>query len=409
MSPSEHEVRSGPGETETAALARVRAARTRLVLERPFLGALILYLPLNGRGACRSIATDARTLYFNPAYVLALSFSDTQFMLAHEALHCALGHFARRGARLRARWNSACDFAVNGLLVDDGMKAPSGALLNCAYRGLAAEEIYPLLPDDAARTTLDEHWFGAGQGGGDDRRSIDNPESDAAFPESHRDGLDEVELQLPRAAQAAALAQTWRGRLAASAFEAARSGRLAGHWGSVAEAAIEPRLPWRSLLARFLMRLARDDYSFARRSRREGDALLPGVESRAANLVVAVDTSGSIARQTLDDFLAEVDALKGQIRASITLLLCDSALAPDMPLRFFAWERVALPDAVSGGGGTRFAPVFEWVENEPAIPDALLYFTDAEGEFPALAPEYPVMWLVTGNSPVPFGERVQLN
>ena len=133
------------------------------------------------------------------------------------------------------------------------------------------------------------------------------------------------------------------------------------------------------------------------------------MESGEASLVVAIDTSGSIPREALERFVEEVDALKGQIRASIALLLCDAALAPGAPLRFFPWERIALPDGVSGGGGTRFTPVFEWVEQEPLRPDALLYFTDAEGEFPDRAPDYPVMWLVMGNAPVPFGERVPFN
>ena len=94
--------------SKAAALASLSAARTRLILERPFLGALILYLPLDARRRCRSLATNGRTLYFNPAYVLSLTFPETQFMLAHEALHCALGHFARRGGRLRAKWDMAC-------------------------------------------------------------------------------------------------------------------------------------------------------------------------------------------------------------------------------------------------------------------------------------------------------------
>ena len=397
------------GDTEAAALTRLAAARTRLVLERPFLGALILYLPLQARGRCRSLATDARSLYFNPAYVLSLAFAEVQFMLAHQALHCALGHFARRGARLRARWDRACDYAVNGLLIDDGMKAPSEAAWNPAFRGLSAEEIYPLLPDEEGGAMLDEHWFGAGCGGELTLQATDRPEADQERLEANRDGFEAVGVQLPTAREALALADTWRSRMAASALEAARAGRLAGHWGAFANAALEPRLPWRALLERFLMRVARDDYSFARRSRREGEALLPGMESGEANLVVAVDTSGSIPREALDDFIEEVDALKGQVRARIALLLCDAVLAQGMPSRFSPWEPIALPDGVSGGGGTRFTPVFEWVESEPVRPDALLYFTDAEGEFPALAPDYPVMWLVTGNAPVPFGERVQLN
>jgi predicted metal-dependent peptidase len=405
--------RGGRSETEAAALARLSAARTRLVLERPFLGALILYLPLHAHSRCRSFATDARALYFNPAYVLSLAFPDVQFMLAHQVLHCALGHLIRRGARLRARWDRACDYAVNGLLIDDGMKAPPEAGWNPAYRGLSAEEIYPLLPQTEDGPTLDEHGFGKGEGGGLPQHWADGPPldplADEAILEAHRDGLDEVGFRQPTARAANSLAQTWRSRMAASALEAARAGRLAAHWGAVADAALEPRLPWRALLERFLARVARDDYSFARRSRREGEALLPGMESGEANLVVAIDTRGSIPREALERFVEEVDALKAQIRASIALLLCDASLDPGAPLRFLPWERIVLPEGASGGGSTRFAPVFEWVEREPLRPDALLYFTDAEGEFPDRAPDYPVMWLVMGNAPVPFGERVQLN
>src|SRR3990170_2972105 len=183
------------GDTEAAALTRLSAARTRLVLERPFLGALILSLPLQARGRCRSLATDARSLYFNPAYVLSLAFAEVQFMLAHQALHCALGHFTRRGARPHAKWDRACDYAVNGLLIDDGMKAPPDAAWSPVFRGLSAEEIYPLLPQAEPGATLDEHWFGVGQGGDFERRSADRPEVEEAFLEAHRDCLDEVGFQ----------------------------------------------------------------------------------------------------------------------------------------------------------------------------------------------------------------------
>jgi len=38
-----------------------------------------------------------------------------------------------------------------------------------------------------------------------------------------------------------------------------------------------------------------------------------------------------------------------------------------------------------------------------------VYFTDAEGLFPEVEPNYPVTWLVKGKATVPFGVRVQLN
>jgi predicted metal-dependent peptidase len=70
---------------------------------------------------------------------------------------------------------------------------------------------------------------------------------------------------------------------------------------------------------------------------------------------------------------------------------------------------MVLPVEISGGGGTDFQPVFEWVAKEQLNPDLLVYFTDAEGQFPEREPAYPVAWLVKGKARTPFGIRIQLN
>jgi predicted metal-dependent peptidase len=133
------------------------------------------------------------------------------------------------------------------------------------------------------------------------------------------------------------------------------------------------------------------------------------LRSTTVELVLALDISGSVTYADFRAFVGEIDALKGQIHARVTLLGCDVALAPGGPWRFESWEPIAVPADLVGGGGTRFTPVFEWVEEQGARPDALLYFTDALGEFPPAPPGYPVLWLVKGSAPVPWGERVQLN
>jgi predicted metal-dependent peptidase len=404
---------SDASSAKTGALAKLRAARTRLVLERPFLGALVLHLPLTATRRCRTVATDARAFYFNPEFIASLSFAETQFVLAHEALHCGLLHFDRARHRIRQRWDRACDYAVNQLLVDDGMQRPRGALLDSTYRGLAAEDIYPLLDPERDETPLDEHWFGASPESaartGAESTTEETQLVDAAFLEAHRDGFDEVLTRATMLTPSESVASLWRDRMAASGIEAASTGRLGSVFRTVLDEFLQPRLPWRALLARFLMSLARDDYSFQRRSRRAEAAILPGLASGGVTLALALDTSGSIALQDFAEFITEVDALKGQVRARVTVLACDTTLVPGTPWRFEPWEPLALPEGLGGGGGTRFTPVFEWLAEEAAPPDALLYFTDALGEFPPRAPGYPVLWLVKGNAPVPWGERVQLN
>lgn len=425
---------------------KLGAARTRLILERPFIGALVLHLPMVPADPswCETVAGDPKAIYYNPDFIARLTLAETQFMLAHEALHCALCHFARRAHRVKKRWDVACDYAVNQLLTDEGLKPPAGALINPVYRGLTAEEIYPLIAQNTGEKTLDLHAFDCDSGGAwgpakggnrgfDPDRSISHSAGDkGARPgdtgnelaresalASTGGGAGEKRRQAPAmspmpaphlaASEHEELAQQWKSRLASAAEQAARAGRLGESWLRALDHLIQPQLPWRVLLARYLMNVARDDYSFQRLSRREGEAILPSLHSGQVNVVIALDTSGSIGNEEMREFVSEVDALKGQIRARITLHACDEKLDPRGPWIFESWEPVTLPQKLAGGGGTRFAPVFEWIEREGIRPDLLLYFTDAEGEFPAHEPAYPVVWLVKGRAPMPWGERVQLN
>ncbi len=407
-----------PPDAET----KLAMARTRLVLDKPFLGALVLRLPLQAANPswCATTATDARRLYYNRDYIDALSTEEVQFVVAHEALHCALGHFARRGHRVKRRWDLACDFAINPLLLADGLKPPPNALVLDLFDNMSAEEIYPCLDDNADGEPMDDHLYDSeGEASGGDGGS-GQPQPDtgggAGRKDTGRDGSGtprEGTLDArpdPLSAQAREeLARQWQRFLAGAAQQAKAAGRLSGGLARLVDGLLEPVLPWRTLLAHYLSQAARDDYSYQRPSRREGDFILPALKSEQVDVVVALDTSGSVTPDELAEFAAEVDALKGQLRARLTLLACDSALAADGPWIYEPWEEFRLPRRFQGGGGTDFQPVFAWLDRADRRPDLLLYFTDAEGEFPSREPAYPVVWLVKGRSPVPWGQRIQLN
>ncbi|MCG8081671.1 MAG: hypothetical protein JAY73_11730, partial [Candidatus Thiodiazotropha taylori] len=128
---------------------KLAAARTKLILDKPFLGALVMRLPMQEANPdwCPTTATDAKSFYYNPEYIDQLSLDETQFMLAHEALHCALSHFARRQHRTKLHWDMACDYAINPLLTEDGLKPPPGSLMLPQFSGMTAEEIYPCLDE----------------------------------------------------------------------------------------------------------------------------------------------------------------------------------------------------------------------------------------------------------------------
>ena len=368
---------------------KIAAARTRLILDKPFLGALALRLSLveADGGWCRSTWSDGTRLYYNRGYIDLLDVEQTQFAVSREALHCALLHLHRRGNRDRQRWQQACDHAVNALLLADGLKAPPDTRYAPEYAGLTADEIYPLLPESEQQAPPRD---------GERRDHGPPPQQPQARPPSP----DELDL----------LAARWRQRLAAAAQQAQQAGKLGADMARLVEAHLQPKLPWRSLLAQYLCQGARNDYSYTRPSSRRGDpAVFPGLRGEEIELVVAVDTSGSIREAEIGEFFAEIDAIKGQVRARIALLCCDAEIAANCPLFFEPWNEFRLEIDIKGGGGTDFRPVFDWVDRQHAPPDTLVYFTDAKGEFPSMAPVYPTLWLVKGNAEVPFGVRIQLN
>ena len=414
---------------------KLATARTQLILDKPFLGALVLRLPLVAadRKWCKTTATDARKLYYNPEYIDSLSLQETEFILAHEALHCGLAHFARRENRQKWRWDIACDYAINPLLLDEGLTAPYGILYDRGFADMTAEEIYPYLDKKMADQTIDQHIYDAeeddgdqGQGTGEMPSSSDQSEADGEVTEKGggnnvkgvtggraESDSDAGGAKRPRpltGQQREDLSVQWQQRLAGAAQQAMQAGKLAGSLARLVDHMLQPSLPWRMLLARYLSYIARNDYSYIRpSSRREGPAIFPSLRSTEVNIAVVVDTSGSISTDEISEFLSEINAIKGQLSARITLLACDAQLARDCPWTYEAWEEVTLPKKLIGGGGTSFVPPFQWLGEQDIKPDLLVYFTDAEGKFPEQEPTVDVLWLVKGKNKVPFGTRVQLN
>ncbi len=407
---------------------KLSAARTRLILDKPFLGALVLRLPTKAADPkwCPTTATDARCFYFNPDYIEVLSLAQLEFVLAHEALHCGLSHFARRHHRVRSRWDVACDYAINPLLIKEGFERPPGTLWDPSFDGMTAEEIYPYIDENTSDEPMDRHIYDAEDGGGSGTEPPIPEQSEpqpgdgpgGASAEGEQSGAqtrlspDPGGASQPRPlseSERESLAVQWQQRLAAAAQQAMQAGKLGADMARLVDHLLQPRLPWRMLLAHYVRAAGRDDFSYSRPSRREGAAILPSLRSVEIDVVVAVDTSGSISEHELTEFVGEIDAIKGQMRARITLLACDAELADGSPWVFEPWEECRFGGAIKGGGGTRFSPVFDWVEECDRHPDLVVYFTDGAGEFPARPPPYPVLWLVKGKRQVPWGQRVQLN
>ncbi len=415
------------GDTGDIDLAVIKAklikARTQLILDTPFLGNLVLRLPLVvADNWCKTSATDAKNFYYNAAFIAKLTPEQTKFILIHEALHCALTHFARRGHRSKHRWDLACDFAINPLLVAEGFKPPPNAVIFRQYEGMLAEEIYPLIDDKLDVEPLDQHLYN------------DNPSDDSRYKNT---GLNEQDLQQkptdksqskpassnnknttttlapkPKALkldEIKELATQWQRHLASSAQLAKQANKLSEHWGKMVDFFIQPQLSWRVLLAQYLSMSAHDDFSYYRTSRRElANAILPSLRSEHIYIAVAIDNSGSISLADIDQFISEINQIKANLSAEVLLFACDDKLTENSPWHYFAWQDLVFPASLGGGKGTNFIPVFDYLNRTDNTIDVLVYFTDAKGIFPKIEPHYSTIWLVKGKEAVPWGRRIQL-
>ncbi len=379
---------------ETAAKLLDRAA-VRLVLGKDpasaFFTALALRLPLQPDWEIDTACTDGRRVQYSPAFIARLSPTDAVGVLAHEALHCGLAHFARQGEREASRFNAAADLEINPILLQAGLTLPACRLMpgEGPYRdlpsGLSAEEYYDLLPPDPPQN-------GQGEGPPDPG------------------GCGGVTPQADPAAEQQAKAE-WQVTIAQAAHAAKQRGQLPAGLARLVDSILTPTVDWRDVLREFLSRAltAREDYSWSNPNRRfiAQGLYLPSLRSEAlGEIVLAVDTSGSIDAATLASFAAECNGILECSPCRVTVLYCDAHIQ-----RVQEWEPSDGPlalDAV-GGGGTDHRPVTEWICQSGIDPAAVVMLTDGETTYPD-APSYPVLWALTPGSTArpPFGHVLTL-
>ena len=169
-------------------------------------------------------------------------------------------------------------------------------------------------------------------------------------------------------------------------------------------------MPWAELLHEWLRGSSRSGWSSPFNAPVHGSTGLVccGRRKRSAgDIVLVIDTSGSVPARVYDRFLKEAHTILQELRPerlhllSVSHYVCEAVTlerGDDMPL------------SLKGGGGTAFQPAFDWVQLENIQPDVLVYLTDGVAyDINSLqAPDYPVLWVSTLCQPehYPFGDTI---
>jgi predicted metal-dependent peptidase len=383
----------------------ISATRLRLRRHSPYFATLAMYAQVVADASIPVAATDGMKIYLNAEKFCAYSADYREAIFLHEVLHAALLHIPRRGRRQPLLWNIAADIVVNAMVDQSGLSLPRGAVREPQLEHLPVEEIYELLRDDDRTIELPGRLVDLRPGLGP---SADGEAGGGNGDGDGRGGGEDSELELARIERARAHWKRATGQAKTVARATGQGSLPAGfdrEFGQVGD----PELDWRRLLWQHLARTPSDFGGFDRRLVSRG-LYLETLDGRSLNVYIAVDTSGSIDRQQMTDFLSEVQGiLRAYPHVEVELYYADA----DIYGPFELTAAGAIPEP-KGGGGTDFRPFFEAIADRHTgmDPTIAVYLTDGYGDFPRKPPRVPVVWAISpgglASEEFPFGKKMRL-
>ena len=388
-------------------------ARNTLMVHLRFMDRAISHLTLTCDGEI-PFATDGRALYYEPWTVLQRYQAEPNAVIRdmmHALLHCVFRHWFVGQDIDRARWDAACDAAVECAISDlhspvlqsqrEVNQLMTLEMLRREVGTMTAERIYRWLgeqdydEDDLYRLRrelkADEHglWYGG----------LD--------PEAERqqdvDDLEQMWQDVSRRMQTEL--ETMRQEAAGILVQNLRSLNRAKH-------------DYTAFLRRFGVRgevVRLSDEEFDNNYYTYGLSLYGNVpliepleyreQKRIRDFVIAIDTSGSVKGDVVQSFIQHThDILSKQenffTKVNMHIIQCDDQIREDVHItgreEFQAYIKTM---QIKGLGQTDFRPVFARVEElirrrELTDLRGLLYFTDGLGTFPEKKPPYDTAFII---------------
>jgi predicted metal-dependent peptidase len=345
---------------------------------------------------CPTAYTNGKDVVFGADFIADLNDRQLRFLVLHEEYHKLYRHLTTwkhlydEDPQLA---NMACDYVINIKLVDDNadLFATMDGPLNIGcfdekYRGW-----------DSAQVFNDLKQQGQGQGNGSGQGD------GQGMPNGSGKGFDEHGWE-----DAQAMTADEQRELAREIDEAVRQGALAaGKLGNGADRdmveLLQPQVDWREVLRAFVQTTCQGtDYSTWRRPNRRyigaGVYMPSGISEQIGEIVVAIDTSGSIGARELGVFLAEIKEVADTVHPeAIRILYWDTDVAGDERYEGAEVDNIVQSTKPKGGGGTNVECVPQYIQDNQIKAQAVIVLTDGYlfggwGEW-----HHPVLWTVLDN------------
>ena len=379
-------------------------SRVSMLLKYPFWGPLAARLKLEEVEWCKTIATDGRKFYYNPEFVSKLSDGEMVFGFAHELGHIIFDHMTRRGDKDPSVWNMAGDYVINNMLVRESvgtMITTVPILVDRKYEGKTADEVYDELMKNAVKIQMpfDEHLEMDGDGDGES-----NGDSDG----DSKDGKGKPKFKKLTEEERKALKDEWREAVIQAAKNAG-AGNTPGAIQRLVKDITAPVMDLKDLLRIQFSGSVKSDYTWMRPNRKawHTGAVLPGqLPGEELDIVVALDASGSIDERMLMDFLGMVQGALDQFTSyKVRVITFDTDVYNEDMFTGDDGRNMGEYN-VTGGGGTDFTAVWQWMKDNEVQPHQLVMFTDGYPFGSWGDPDYcDTLFVVHGSKDItaPFG------
>lgn len=316
-------------------------------------------------------------------FVASLTDAELRALVLHENLHIALKQISRFKKEFKENpqlVNMSADYIVNDIIVNlqdkTHCKLPDGGLYDEKYHNWSLREVY----NDLKKEQEDNPTgFSAKLDGVLDEHDFDNAQEMSA------DEVEQLSKDIDKALR--------------------QGGILAGKLGSKVprniDELLQPQVDWREVLREFIMNQTRgsDEYTWRRYNKRlmANDIYLPSlIDETVGEMIVAIDTSGSIQGRQLQAFASElVSICDTACPEKIRVLWWDTEVHGEQtftPENYHQIESLLKPQ---GGGGTNANCVAKYIAKQNIDAEAIIVFTDGYFDTPKWNIATPTLWLVT--------------
>jgi len=353
--------------------------------------------------------TDGINKKYGRAFLQAICPTQPEVngLILHENLHIGLRHHLHGADMFKEdgdKANKAADYVVNDMIMEiskkypDLVQLPKGGLYDPQYHNMSMREVYKLLKSKkggggGGGKPDKEGEKGSGSGGGEyefDKHDFGKPMT--------QEEAKEMDGKIDRAIREGALL----------------AGRLGIDLPRSISDLLNPVIDWKKELADFVTSSCKgkDEYTWRKFNRRviSNDIYLPTVENETiGEVVVAIDTSGSIGQEQLNEFASELVSICEAVSPDAVRILWWDTKVHGEQLFTDNYDQIGSMLKPLGGGGTRVSSVAEYINKKKINAECVLVFTDGYLESDVVWNiSSPTLWMVTENKnwTPPIGKKV---